>query len=298
MTGRVLAIAALVASTSMLVACTATAIEPDAADHPAPPPPTRPEGGILPPASPTTPPTQPVPVPRVAVFGDSTALMTSFGLAQWLTTTGRGTYVDGRVDLGCGIVRQGIRRDQLGEGPNNPICQRWDVHWLEMLDRNHPDLVVVQIGSWDVIDHRLDGDAIWRAPGDPVYDAELLREMVAVVDLFASRQAHVAWLTLPRQRVEVGQAPGSESAPGTDPARARRYNELLAELPAQRPGAVTILDLADWLSEPGRDEQIRPDGIHVTFETTHLQAERWLGDAVISAFAAAYETGSATLHHG
>lgn len=243
-------------------------------------------------------PPQPVPVPRVAVFGDSTALMTSFGLAQWLMTTGRGIYVDGRVDLGCGIVRQGIRRDQLGQGPNNPICQRWDVHWLDMLDRNQPDLVVVQIGSWDVIDHRLDGDAIWRAPGDPVYDAELVREMVAVVDLFASRQAHVAWLTLPRQRVEVGQAPGSESAPGTDPARARRYNELLAELPGQRPGAVTILDLAGWLSEPGRDEQIRPDGIHVTFETTHLQAEAWLGDAVISAFAAAYETGSATLHHG
>ncbi|MCX7621072.1 MAG: SGNH/GDSL hydrolase family protein [Acidimicrobiales bacterium] len=230
----------------------------------------------------------PAPKPRVAVFGDSTALMSSFGLAQWLETSGRGVYVEGRVDLGCGIVRQGLRRDQLGQGPNNPICQRWDIHWREMLEQSRPDIVMVQVGPWDIIDHLLEGDTIWRAPGDPVYDAMLQHEMLAVVDLFASRHVHVAWLTLPRQRVEVGQTLGSENAPGTDPARSRRFNELLAELPEKRPGAVTILDLAAWLTEPGRDQTIRPDGIHVTFETTYTQAAQWLGDALISAFEAAW----------
>ncbi len=235
------------------------------------------------------PPPAPPPPPRIAVFGDSTALMTSFGLAQWLGSTGRGIYVDGRVDLGCGIVRRGIRRDQLGQGPNNPVCQHREHHWMEMLDRNRPDLAVVQIGPWDIIDHQLEGDPTWRGPGDPVYDAELRREMVAVVDLFATRGTHVAWLTLPRQRVEVGQAPGSESAPGTDPARARRFNELLHELPTLRPGVVTILDLAGWLAQPGVDPEIRPVGIHVSFETTHTQAEQWLGPAVVDAYEASWD---------
>ncbi|MEZ5208324.1 MAG: SGNH hydrolase domain-containing protein [Acidimicrobiales bacterium] len=223
------------------------------------------------------------PPPRVALFGDSTALMSAFGLAGWLLDTGRGVPVDGRVDLGCSILRGGLRRDHIGIGPNNPVCDDWPTSWGEMLRAHRPDLAVVQTGPWDILDHQFAGESVWRAPGDPTFDAALAAEMDAVLDLLSGEGAHVVWLTLPPQRTGVGAGPGGDTAPATDPARADRYNAVLRQVAAARPDDVTVLPYAEWLVDSGLDETLRPDGIHVAFDTSRTAADLWLGDQIVSA---------------
>ncbi|MCU1345886.1 MAG: oatA 5, partial [Acidimicrobiia bacterium] len=149
-------------------------------------------------------------------------------------------------------------------------------------------VAIVQVGPWDVADRRLPGDRAWRHPGDPVYDRYLLGEMNGVLDMFAARGVAVVWLTSPE--IESGRADvprPSNPYPESDPARMRRFNELLTQAAASRP-AVHVVDLAGHLASlPGGelDPALRPDGVHFTLVTARQVAD-WLGPAVVAAIEA------------
>ncbi|MCB1249465.1 MAG: acyltransferase family protein [Acidimicrobiales bacterium] len=241
----------------------------------------------------TTPPGTTAP-PRVAMFGDSTALRTGFGLAMAFSESGEGVLVDGGVELGCSIVREGTMRDNTAEGPNKPFCAEWDTTWAQAADEDQPDVAVIQTGPWDVIDHQLPGDPVWRAPGDPVFDAVLADEMRGIVELFAERDIHVVWLTLPELGAPEGEDPFEWRGPGSDPARAERYNELLRQVAAEQPDAVTVVDLAAWLADSGEDRRLRPDGTHFTNETAREVADRFLIAEILAAANGAATTSGTT----
>ena len=238
-----------------------------------PPPPPPPDPAALTP-----------PKPRVSMFGDSTALMTGLGLSAELVDTGKADVVSGVTELGCSVSRYGERRDTKGQGAIEAKCNNWGTTWKQALDTGQPNIAIVQVGPWEVVDRKLPGDTQWRSVGDPVFDDYLRKEMLAAVDLLSSDGAEVMWMTLPPMLAEPGKDALKERGPGADPKRAKRYNELVNELPELRPGKVRVIDLSSWLVNSGEDTRLRPDGVHFGLETSREVARRWLADEIVAAY--------------
>ena len=225
--------------------------------------------------------------PRLAVFGDSTALQTGWGVANHLRESNKGAYVDGFTGLGCSVIRTDQRRTQgIGIEESDKTCNDWERVWKEKIDASHPDIAMVQVGQWEIVDRKLPGEDVWRSPGDPLYDDYLFSEMTTAVDVLSSDGGIAVWLTSP----EPGPS-SKQNTPGWDPAqRMRRFNELVNKLPEARPGKVVVVDLAGWVARlsPEEDARIRPDGVHFSNDaggdTTTEVSRNYLVDAVISAW--------------
>lgn len=219
---------------------------------------------------------------RVAFYGDSTALLSSFATREWGLASEELAVVRGSAELGCGIVHRG-EIDRAGATTSfAPQCD-WPRVWAEQL-ASRPDVAVVQTGPADVADHRLPGDDAWRGPGDPTYDAALLAEMVAAVDVLSSRGATVVWLTSPVVDRDRWASSGSEPDDGSaEPARMERYNELVRRAAVARP-ALRVVDLAAWVASlpADVDARLRPDGVHFARDAG-AEVGRWIGPAILEA---------------
>jgi len=224
------------------------------------------------------------PKPRVAVFGDSTAMAEGLGLLEWGQQTGAFSVVDEDTGMGCAIARGGLIKF-MDRAPDNPFpkCGDWGVDWAGVVSQSHPDVAVIIDGPFDVTDRLLPGDTQWRAIGDPVFDQYLKSEMLAATDLFLSRGVRVVWVTTPR--FEAGHWDAAPKAyPENDPARVRRFNRMLDEVAKERPG-ITVIDFRTWLRQtPGGelDWSLRPDGMHFS-DAAAVQVAGWLGPAILSA---------------
>lgn len=213
--------------------------------------------------------------------------MTAMGLFIRGQTSGEIDYIRGDPQLGCGIGRGGEYRSGNEYGVVPEKCN-WGDRWAERVATGQPNVAVVQIGPWDVGDRRLAGDDTWRSLGDPVYDDFLLAEMTDAVDTLSAGGAQVLWLSAPP--VGAGSLGDAQKIRGVAaiPERTARLNELIRELPALRPGKVRVVDLAGWLESTGEDLRLRPDGVHFSKETAIEVSERWLEQALIDEFHAAW----------
>ena len=235
-----------------------------------------------PPLLPSDPMVEPAPdAPRVAVFGDSTALRTAFALKGWGWTTGRIDMRDGGADVGCPLARAGAVDFVVARQDPEPHCDEWPSTWGEAASAAELDAAVVQIGPWDVTERELDGS--WTHIGEPAFDRLLVEEMHRAVDVLSARGALVIWLTAPRIDFGRGQAGVPRDHPINEPARIDRLNELIATVDAARDEMV-VLDLAGHLrSLPGgeMDESLRPDGVHFSEEAS-AELVDWLGPALLA----------------
>jgi peptidoglycan/LPS O-acetylase OafA/YrhL len=218
-------------------------------------------------------------LPRVAVFGDSTALRTGFGLRGWGWRNLRVDVRDGGADPGCPLARAGIVDFVTERRQPKEECDDWPARWEAIARDEQLDAAIVQIGPWDVTDRQLDGR--WTHIGEPAYDALLEREMQLAVDVLSAAGARVIWLTSPRIEFGRGQPTADRDHPISDPERMDRLNELIAEVDAERDEMV-VLDLAGHLRELGDelDPDLRPDGVHFSEEAAAELVE-WLGPAVL-----------------
>lgn len=225
------------------------------------------------------------PSPRVAMFGDSTAVRLGLGLQFWLEKRGSGDPRPGVAELGCGLLREGTLR-WLGEPKRRPAhCTDRDVSWPEAIERHHPDVAVVMVGPWDVCDRKLAGDDAWRHLGDPVLDERVRAEIEHAVDLLAERGTLVLWLSHPpiEARDPTATAPPDPPMPESDPARMDRFNELLREVAASRPEQMRVVDVAGRMEElPGGslDPNYRPDGTHFSAPGALKFSHDWLVDEI------------------
>jgi len=223
--------------------------------------------------------------PRLAMFGDSTALMTGLGIARWGHDSGRLQLVGGVTPLGCSITRGGERRYQGGQGPTVPECDTWPDRWAGFLAENPADIAAVLVGPWEVGDRRRADSDRWEHIGEPAYDAFVVQELSAAADLLLDRVPTVVWLTSPDiQSDRVLVNPPSVYLPENDPERMARFNELVREVAATRPN-LHVVDLnAPLRSLPGGelDAHLRPDGIHFTNDSTNEIAP-WLGESILAA---------------
>jgi peptidoglycan/LPS O-acetylase OafA/YrhL len=233
--------------------------------------------------------------PRLAAFGDSTALQTSWGIANYMRDSKQGVYVNGFAGLGCSVIRTDQRRTPgIGVENSDKTCNDWENIWKQKIDENQPNIALVQVGPWEIVDRKLPGDDQWRGPGDPKFDDYLFSEMTKAVDVLSSDGAIVVWLTSPPPGSESNQRPTNSYDPVQ---RMARFDDLVKKLPDARPGKVTIVDLAEWESQqtPEEDARLRPDGVHFHTpqaggaDTSTEVAEKYLGPAILDAWRAQWK---------
>jgi hypothetical protein len=241
------------------------------------------------PATPTAPaePTAPGPAapvtgpPAVAFFGDSTGLLTAKGFKAWAASSSDVRLVGGAAWYGCGMVREGTARFN-GKEFDPGACGDLTAQWGAAVDDAQPHIAVIQAGPIDVDDHLLPGDSKWRAPGDPVFDRLLKQSMLEAVDVFVDRGVVPVWLTSPRIEPSRSTQPPNDD-PAGDPARMRRFNEILAEVALERP-ELRVVDLASWIRRwPGGelDPELRPDGVHFDESAAATDVSPWLSRAIL-----------------
>ena len=149
---------------------------------------------------------------RVAVFGDSVA----WTMMRYLPPTPGLSFTD-YTTIGCGIARGGPYR-YAGETLNQkPECDAWPSRWAQRINHDRPDVVLLIIGRWEVVDRVNEGD--WTHVGDDAYDGYLRGELQRALDILTSTGARVVVTTEPYNR--RGEQPDGSAVPGGS-ARSRR----------------------------------------------------------------------------
>ncbi|MGW4463839.1 DUF459 domain-containing protein [Micromonospora sp. NPDC004704] len=211
--------------------------------------------------------------PRVTFFGDS---------VSWSL----GTYLPAHTDLavsvravqGCGIARLPDVRYLGAPHTNYPGCDRWDARWRRGVDADDPDLAVILLDRWELMDRRLGGT--YQHVGQPAFDSYLSQELDLALSVVTARNAHVVLLTAPYTR--RAERPDGGLWPEDEPARVDAWNRLQRAAAAKRPDRVTVVDLNWRVCPDGRftwqvgNTRIRSDGLHFTPEGVRSWIDPWL----------------------
>ena len=220
--------------------------------------------------------------PVIAIFGDSTALRTGFGLKGYGWTTGAIDVRDGSAEIGCPLVRDGIVDFVSHRSAADATCLRWPDRWRALAQGL--DAAVVQVGPWDVSDREIDGHVVHI--GEPAFDALLVHSIEQAVESLSAGGAVVVWLTEPHLEFGRGRVglPSTSIAHISEPARIDRLNALLRQVARERHDLV-VVDVAEHLrSLPGGelDPELRPDGVHLS-ENASTALAPWLAAQIVKA---------------
>jgi peptidoglycan/LPS O-acetylase OafA/YrhL len=218
---------------------------------------------------------RPVGTRTVAVFGDSVA----WTLMRYLPTI-PGLSFTNYTTIGCGVARGGPYR-YFGQTLNQkPECDAWPSRWSQRISHDRPDVVLLIIGRWEIVDRMHEGE--WTHIGDPAYDAYLGGELGRALDILGSTGARVVVTTEPYNR--RGEKPDGSLYPEDDPDRVDEWNALLRRIVGKRPN-VMVLDLNKKLGPNGAYTtkvdgiRVRSDGVHPTPEAVKWLTP-WLTDAL------------------
>jgi hypothetical protein len=218
---------------------------------------------------------------RALVVGDSTAEAIGSGLISWAAAHPELAQVEADVERGCGFIVDGDRwvGDDWETAPDR--CVEWiDQRVPGQVAALSPDVVVLMVTPWGVIDHRWD-DGPALTPFDAEFADRLTtsyRDLVgALVDAGVPR---IVWVEPPVPN-PLWMSRGDAQA---DPARYDVVASAVASIEAEVPQLRT-LPLAEWHASSGldTDKEIRPDGVHWTPDVSRLISEDYLGEQVVRA---------------
>ncbi|MFC0002768.1 acyltransferase family protein [Micromonospora siamensis] len=210
-------------------------------------------------------------LPRVTFLGDSV----SWSLASYLPEQDR-LAVSVRAVQGCGIARLPELRYVGGDHTNYPGCDTWDNRWWKSVDADDPDVAVILLDRWELVDRRLDGR--WQHVGDPAYDEYLAGELDRAIDIAGGRGAHVVLLTAPYTR--RAERPDGGLWPEDDAQRVDAWNRLLADAAVRK--EASLLDLNRRVCPDGEftweagGVRVRSDGLHFTPRGVREWIAPWL----------------------
>jgi lysophospholipase L1-like esterase len=199
--------------------------------------------------------------PRVTFFGDSV----SWVIGTYLPPH-PGMWTSVRAIQGCGIATLPDIL-QLGTPHTNyPGCPSWAKRWQRGVNRDNPDVAVIELNRWELMDRRYQGR--YQHVGDPAYDAYLTAQLEKAIDIAGSRGAAVVLLTAAYTR--RAERPDGGLYPEDQPSRVDAWNDLLRATAARHPDTVTVLDLNRVVCPDGKFTwrvdglRIRSDGLHYT----------------------------------
>ena len=200
-------------------------------------------------------PQAPVGTTRVLFVGDSLALTLADGLS--VNEVPYKVHLDNAGLLGCGVSQENRRlQGQFNAAP--AYCATWPEARAQTVAADHPDLVALLVGRWEVVDTYHDGN--WEHVGEPDFDAYVSSELDRAIDVLSSTGAPVVLLMTPC--VAPAESPDGSPYPEDDPARVIRFNQLLAEAHARHPKTSRLVDL-DAIVCPGGHYASTLDGVTI-----------------------------------
>ncbi|AQT83041.1 hypothetical protein B1R94_23260 [Mycolicibacterium litorale] len=211
----------------------------------------------------------------VSVFGDSVG----WTMMRYLPPTPGMTFLD-RTTIGCGLARGGPYRYTGQTLEQKHECDDWPQRWSMRIAHDRPDVVLLVVGRWEVVDRKWHGE--WAHIGQRDYDDYLAGELRRALDILSSTGARVVVTTEPFNR-HGEQADGS-LYPEDQPSRVKRWNTMLRTAVTGRSN-VTVLDLNKKLGPSGgytdkiNGVRVRSDGVHPTKDAVTWLTP-WLVDAV------------------
>ncbi|SHN48043.1 acyltransferase family protein [Cryptosporangium aurantiacum] len=217
---------------------------------------------------------------RITVFGDSVAHSLAIGLPLV-----SGARVTNRALIGCGIARSGPVRNAARIQDPYERCPRWDAYWADGVRADRPDVALVVLARWEVLDRKLRGR--WQHIGQPAYDAYLRTELARMIQVLTADGARVVLATAPyNHRYE--RRDGS-LYPEDDPARMDAWNRMLVDTTRTHPDRVRVVDLGARLCPDGRYARdvdgirVRSDGLHLTRGGVRDYLAPWLLPQLVGA---------------
>ncbi len=211
--------------------------------------------------------------PRVAFYGDSVA----WTLGTYLPPH-PGLVATDRAVQGCGIALLPDILEEGGPHTNYPYCVHWPDIWSRDLANDDPDVAVILLDRWELMDRRLNG--VYQHVGQPAFDAYLLGQLDQAVSIVDSRGARVVLLTAPY--THRAEKPDGSLYPEDDPARVDAWNALLRTEAARHPEIVSLLDLNRVVCPQGTftwtvaGVRVRSDGLHFTPAGVQRVIAPWL----------------------
>jgi peptidoglycan/LPS O-acetylase OafA/YrhL len=201
---------------------------------------------------------------RVLMVGDSQSWVLASGLDGWEVVTG--VHIVPSPGVGCGIAENtpivylGIEQDE------RPGCTQWREALPKISQKFRPNVIVVVGGAADLSNRLLPDTSAWTHIGRDDYDEWLLDQFAAFVDAIHVDGARIIWFSSPDidPRYVAGET-GIPPFDEADPARTKRYNELI-ERYARSDDRVIYADFARAVKDhPGGqfESKMRPDGAHI-----------------------------------
>lgn len=220
--------------------------------------------------------------PRVAFFGDSTALMSGLGFDAWTAEDDFATLApqSGVALQGCGLLT-GI--DQIFRGQQVDVeseCDNYLDKWRAAVTDAQVDIAVVQVGPWEVLDQRLTPDGPWLTIGEDRELDDVLRSTLETNVAVLREHVDLVVLVAPPDIMPgmVDGRPPTVPFPESDPARMERFRELIRDVAGQHPNLL-VADMPAFLQTQPDQWQLRPDGVHPTPETADTIGD-WLGPEI------------------
>jgi len=202
---------------------------------------------------------------RVMVVGDSVAASLGTGIAPLQSSAG--IVFSNQGYIGCGIARGGATSFKAYTQP--AACLTWPQRWQVLVDSFQPDLTLVLLGRWEVLDRVHDGQ--WMHVGQPAFDTYLSSELELVTKTLTSRGGRVAYLSAPCNNHELADLASPGRLPPDDQARVNQFNALQAKVVAAHPGVAQMVPFADLLCPGGQFvRSVQGVGLR-TSDGVHLQ---------------------------
>jgi peptidoglycan/LPS O-acetylase OafA/YrhL len=219
---------------------------------------------------------------RIIVVGDSTATFTAAGLSAWAVDHPASAQVTDASEAGCGLLRSGTVPTDGSIDWTSPCREALDVRLPAMVRDLQPDVAMVMVTMRDVEDRSWSDDEGVLTPFDPRFRERMLLDYRAFADALSAQGVDdIAWVLAP---VPIAAFQGAQRVM-LDPARYEVQFDVIRQVAAERPGAVSVVDLNGWLRANGHadDASWRPDGLHWSPEAAYAVAERYVAGSVMTA---------------
>ena len=226
---------------------------------------------------------------RVMLEGDSVGWSLGNGIAGTATSAGFTFANEGYI--GCGIATGGQTSFAAYVQPAS--CLSWPQRWQSQVATFRPDVTLVLLGRWELVDRVHNGG--WEHIGQPDFNSYLTAQLETVVQTLTSDGGRVGFLTSPCNDQALANAASPGRLAPDDASRVAQFNDLLAQTVARHPGVTELVPFSDLVCPGGQFQRTlngrylrTDDGVHMEPYAGQLfvarlmpQIQSWLAESVL-----------------
>jgi peptidoglycan/LPS O-acetylase OafA/YrhL len=193
------------------------------------------------------------------LLGDSMGATLGEGLVEH--STAWGVDLTNKAVPGCDLLGGQVRFANGPPAPAPTYCLGWQQTWASEVASYKPEVVMIQMGRWEILDREIDGT--WYSIADAALQRMVEDALNQAVEIVSADGAKVALGTLPYVKGTVFNLDGSP-LDLNQPWRSDIYNAIVRRVAAEHPGTVQVVDVNRML-DPGGSYTDFIDGIRVRY---------------------------------